>query len=192
MSFIEHIEGQLQQCSNECNRNIEDRSRVLQADVRELACSTDNKFECAMPMKLVIAVVFDFVFVYSFFCILVLRVWTVTRARESVARLFSLRRDLRDRIREDLTELSEKCSDLNEAVEHSQKSVSAHANKMELKVDDLMNSHEQMCKNQHTQNAQLARMARMAEQDRCDVSETLDNLREEFVLRSRASDTGGR
>lgn len=101
-------------------------------------------------------------------------------------------RNLRDRIREDLTELSEKWSDLNETVEHSHKAVAAHANKMDLKVDDLTNSHEQLHKQQQTQNAQLARIGRMTEQDRVDVSEKLDNLRDEFVVVARASDAAGR
>lgn len=101
-------------------------------------------------------------------------------------------RNLRDRIREDLTELSEKWSDLNETVEHSHKAVTAHANKVDLKVDDLSNSHEQLHKQQQTQNAQLSRIARMAEQDRADVSEKLDNLRDEFVAVARATDTAGR
>lgn len=101
-------------------------------------------------------------------------------------------RNLRDRIREDLTELSEKWSDLNDTVEHSHKAVATHANKVDLKVDDLSNSHEQLHKQQQTQNAQLSRIARMAEQDRADVSEKLDNLRDEFVAVARATDTAGR
>jgi hypothetical protein len=61
-----------------------------------------------------------------------------------------------------------------------------------LKVDDLTNSNEQLHKQQQAQNAQLARIGRMAEQDRADVNEKLDNLRDQFVAVTRTSDAAGR
>jgi predicted nuclease with TOPRIM domain len=101
-------------------------------------------------------------------------------------------RNLRDRIRDDLTELSEKWSDLNDTVEHGQKAEAARANKVDLKVDDLTNCQQQLYKQQQAQNAQLARLGRVAEQDRVDVSEKLDSLRDQLSAVARASNTTGR
>lgn len=46
VTFIEHVEGQMQHSAAESERSIENSSQAILADVRELACSTDNKFGC--------------------------------------------------------------------------------------------------------------------------------------------------
>lgn len=51
VTFIEHMDGQLQQCAAESGRSIESSNRAILADVRELACTTDNKFGCGSHLN---------------------------------------------------------------------------------------------------------------------------------------------
>lgn len=46
VTVIEHMEGKMQHCAAESERSIESSNRAILADVRELACTTDNKLGC--------------------------------------------------------------------------------------------------------------------------------------------------
>jgi hypothetical protein len=182
-SFIEHVEGQLQQYAAESGQSIENSSRKILAEIRELSCNTDNNFRCGNRKFLSSSFV-----LISAGALQVLGCVIMAITSGSVP----MCSHLRDRVREDLAELSEKCSELNEHVDHSYKAAAAHVNKLDLTLDDLSNSHEQLRNQQQAQNAHLTRMGRIAEQDRVDVNEKLDHLRDQVLAASRASDAAGR
>lgn len=196
VTFIEHVEVQLQHCTAESERSIENGRRAILADIRELACTTDNKFGCGSSIAqmccLTVAALVSHPGVAQHVWVVLLSYLEVTTPSTSGPRMLLPCRDMRDRLREDLTELSEKWIELNETLEHKHRTVGCHANNVDVKVDDLTNSHEHLHKQQQAQNAQLARLSRMAEENRVDVNEKLDSLRDECVVAARVSSTAGR
>jgi hypothetical protein len=89
-------------------------------------------------------------------------------------------------------DLSDKCVELHETVQHGQKTVTAHMNKLDLRVDDLTTGHEQICQHQKQQSLHMARLARVAEQDKACLHEAMDKIQDTVAAAAHASDEAGR